>query len=57
MNLSNEQGLVQLEELKKIIKRYKGEFVFLWHNSYFQRPDFSYNRLEFYKNAIKLLAD
>jgi len=35
LQLSEETCIENIQELKSTIKKYKGEFVFLWHNSFF----------------------
>ncbi len=44
LQLSEEACIESIQELKSTIKKYKGEFVFLWHNSFF--ADSSWERAE-----------
>jgi len=54
MGLSFAEVCATLQNLKQNVQKYKGEFVFLWHNSFFHRKDFG-SRLEEYKKIIEII--
>ncbi len=48
MNLSYTEAFSYAKELKNTCRKYKGEFVVLWHNSHFVLPE----EIEFYKELV-----
>jgi hypothetical protein len=43
--ISNNQILNDVNEIKNLVKKYKGKFVFLWHNNNIFTPEWIENRL------------